>query len=134
MVKKLTKLIVVDSDGVVITCANGLVSIEDPERVRTVKREALLGTPLQLVVPFGDWVNASLDPENLVGLTAALFSARPGRTRLLEAPAEVWDFFEEEFETSEPDSFDDSNPEEYEAILTQLRDFRPIEEKTEGEE
>lgn len=89
--KKTIQMIVVDSDGEIITAANGRVSSDNPELVRIVKEQAKIGMEVQLIQPFGDYFLASLDPENLIGITAALFSARPGRTRLLEAPDEVWD-------------------------------------------
>ena len=134
MVKKITKLIVVDADGEIITCANGLVSSDNRELVRIVKREALIGTPVQLVSPFGSYVTATLDPTDLVGLTAALFSARPGRTRLLEAPAEVWDFIEEELdENEEPDSYAPVSDEDLETVLNQLENSRPVVEENEGD-
>lgn len=106
--KYVTQLIVVDADGDIVTSANGAISSENRELVRIIKREANLGTLAQLIPPFGRTVQASLDPDNLVGLTAALFTARPGRTKLLEAPPEVWEWLEEDMEGSEEDSFEDA--------------------------
>lgn len=105
--KYVTQLIVVDADGEIITAANGQVSSNNRNLIKTIKREVLLGAKVQLVFPFGRQVQASLDPTDLVGLTAALFSARPGRTKLLEAPAEVWEWMREDMEDSEGDSFPD---------------------------
>lgn len=88
--KKAVQMIVVDADGEIITAANGHVSSDNPELVKKVKNAWL---SVRLIYPFGTRVTPSLrDPENLIGITAALFSARPGRTRLLEAPAEVWEW------------------------------------------
>lgn len=95
MTKKIN-LIVVDADGEIITAANGHVSSDNPELVKLVKRSVFLPWSVQLVRPFGRWVRPSLDPENLIGITAALFSAKPGRTQLLEAPSEVMEWFQEE--------------------------------------
>lgn len=106
--KYVTQLIVVDADGDIITSANGAISSDNRELVRIIKREVNLGTLSQLIPPFGRTVQASLDPDNLVGLTAALFTARPGRTKLLEAPPEVWEWMEEDMEDSEDDSFGDA--------------------------
>lgn len=105
--KYVTQLIVVDADGEIITAANGQISSNNRDLIKTIKREVLLGTKIQLVFPFGRQVQASLDPTDLVRLTAALFSARPGRTKLLEAPAEVWEWMREDMEDSEGDSFPD---------------------------
>lgn len=116
-IKYVTKLIVVDADGEIITAANGLISSDNRELVKTIKREVLLGTRVQLIPPFGRQVETSLDPENLVGLTAALFSARPGRTNLLEAPAEVWEWLQEDMEDSEGESF---------AAVTSVEDSRAM--------
>lgn len=95
MTKK-SNLIAVDSDGELIVYENGQVISNNPELVRIVKEQAKIGMEVQLIQPFGDYFLASLDPENSIGITAALFSARPGRTRLLEAPNEVWDKFQSE--------------------------------------
>jgi hypothetical protein len=105
--KYVTQLIIVDADGEIITAANGQISSNNGDLVKTIKREVLLGTKTQLIPPFGRQIQASLDPADLVGLTAALFSARPGRTKLLEAPAEVWEWMREDMEDSEGDSFPD---------------------------
>lgn len=103
--KKIVEMIVVDADGEIITAAHGLVSSDNPELVRLVKRAAKFGFPVQLVAPFGRTVKPSLEPTDPVGITAALFAARPGRTKLLEAPAAVWGWLEEEEENSEGRSF-----------------------------
>jgi hypothetical protein len=93
--KRMPKLIVVDADGDIITAANGQLSSNNQELVRIIKREVLFRRKVQLIAPFGKKVRANLQPEDLIGITAALFSARPGRTKLLEAPAEVWEWFKE---------------------------------------
>lgn len=112
-------MIVVDSDGEIITAANGHVSSDNPELVKLVKANALIGRRVRLVEPYGEEVQAELNPENPVGITAALFSARPGRTRLLEAPAEVMDWMIDDAETGEGQSIPDSySPEETSAYLT----------------
>lgn len=123
-IKYVTKLIVVDADGELITAANGQISSDNRELVKTIKREVLLGTRTQLIPPFGRQVETSLDPDNLVGLTAALFSAKPGRTNLLEAPAEVWEWLQEDMEDSEGDSFADvTSLEESRAMFDSAENF-----------
>lgn len=94
--KEIITMIVVDADGEIITAANGHVSSDNRELVKLVKRSVFLPWTVQLVSPFGRRIRPSLDPEDLIGITAALFSARPGRTRLLSAPPEVMDWFKEE--------------------------------------
>lgn len=122
--KYVTQLIVVDADGVIITAADGLISSDNRDLVKTIKREVFLGTRTQLVFPFGRQVQASLDPTDLVGLTAALFSARPGRTKLLEAPAEVWEWMREDMEDSEGDSFPDvMTVEESQTMFSEVENF-----------
>lgn len=124
-IKYVTKLIVVDADGELVTAANGQISSDNRELVKTIKREVLLGTRVQLIPPFGRQVETSLDPENLVGLTAALFSARPGRTNLLEAPAEVWEWLQEDMEDSEGESFADvTSAEDSRAMFDSAENFQ----------
>lgn len=95
MTKKKMTMIIVDSDGEIISAADGHVSSDNKELVKMVKRSAALGSLIQLVPPFGTLVAAGLDdPENNLAITAALFSAKPGRTFLLEAPADVKDWIE----------------------------------------
>jgi hypothetical protein len=91
------QLIVVDADGVIITYANGVITSDNPEFVKKVIEAGYYGfPPIRFFEPSGRYVNPNLDPHDLIGITAALFSARPGRTILLEAPAEVKEWFAEE--------------------------------------
>lgn len=131
---KITQLIVVDADGEIITAANGLVSSDNRELVKTVKTEAELGTEVQMIVPFGERVRANLDdPKDLLGITAALFSARPGRTRLLEAPGEVWEWFNDvDKHDGEGDSIGYAyGEEEAEAMVAEAEGFRSTDELAE---
>lgn len=108
-------MIVVDADGEIITAANGLVSSDNPELVKAVKHRARIGTWVRLVEPYGREVQANLaDPKDVIAITAALFAARPGRTRLLEAPAEVKEWISQDLEDGEPQSFPDVFSEEEE--------------------
>lgn len=88
---KSIQMIIVDSDGEIITAANGRVSSNNPALVKIVKELAAIGMEVQLIQPFGDYFRANLDTKNPIGIVAALFSVNPGRTRLLEAPDEVWE-------------------------------------------
>lgn len=88
MTKK-TDLIVVDSDGELIVAANGHVSSDNRKLVKLVKEAAKNRRAVRIVFPAGTRVRASLDPADLLGITAALFAAKPGRTILLQAPVEV---------------------------------------------
>lgn len=119
MTNKIVKMTVVDADGEIITAANNLVSSDNSELVRLVKLAAKIRTEVQFVAPFGRTVQAELNPENPVGIAAALFAARPGRTRLLEAPSEVWDWLEEDYDNnSEPGSYSaDMSAENREKLL-----------------
>jgi hypothetical protein len=131
---KITQLIVVDADGEIITAANGLVSSDNRDLVRAVKIEAELGTEIQMVAPFGERIRANLeDPEDLLGITAALFSARPGRTRLLEAPGEVWEWFnDEDKHDGEGDSIGDAySAEELETMIAEAEGFKSSDELAE---
>lgn len=123
MTKKIVQMIVVDADGEIITAANGLVSSDNPELVKAVKHRARIGTYVRFVEPYGREVQANLDdPENLIGIAAALFTARPGRTRLLEAPAEVKEWILQDVEDGEPASAPAAFSEEEElAIEGRLR-------------
>lgn len=124
MTKK-TDIIVVDADGELIVAANGQISSDNRQLVKRVQRAAETGRLVQLVSPVGSRVRASLDPTDLLGITAALFAARPGRTTILEAPPEVMDWVAEESAGNEggcfnapsvaedfevPDLNDESNP------------------------
>lgn len=90
--------IVVDSDGDHIACTSGHVSSTNQEKVKAVKEASLLGTPIQIVAPFGPVVSCDLDSEDDMQVLAALFSAAPGRTRLLEAPQALISQFQEMIE------------------------------------
>lgn len=131
---KITQLIVVDADGEIITAANGLVSSDNRELVKAVKTEAELGTEIQMIAPFGERVRANLeDPADLLGITAALFSARPGRTRLLEAPGEVWEWFNDaDKHDGEGDSIGDAyTVEELETMIAEAEGFKSSDELAE---
>lgn len=113
-------MIVVDADGVIITAANGHVSSDNPELVKLVKKNALIGTYVRLVEPHGKEIQASLDPQNLIGITAALFSARPGRTKLLEAPIEVLEWLREDTDSGSEQDFS-SEPKSLEEAEAEFR-------------
>lgn len=101
---KLTQIIVVDSDGEILTAADGQVG-GSSGRVFMVKRNNLLGTPIRLTEPYGEPVRSELNIRNPIGIVAALFSAKPGRSKLLEAPPEVWDWIDSDIEKyGEPSS------------------------------
>lgn len=122
--KYVTQLIVVDSDGDIVTSANGAISSDNLELIRMIRREVYKGTLIRLVPPFGRTVEPSLNRDNLLGLTAALFSARPGRTRLLEAPPEVWEWMAEDMEDNEGDSFGEAfSVEESRAMFDAAENF-----------
>lgn len=95
MTKK-TDLIVVDSDGELIVAANGRISSDNRQLVKLVKKAVADRRLVQIVSPNGSRVRASLDQEDLIGITAALFAANPGRTKILEAPATVNEWVAEE--------------------------------------
>lgn len=122
MTKNIVKMIVVDADGEIITAANGLVSSDNPQLVKEVKRRAMLGTYVRFVEPYGREVQASLaDPSDSVKVAAALFAARPGRTKLLAAPDEVMAWISEDFNAMEPASFeDDITPEQLDEMSVTL--------------
>lgn len=111
-------MIVVDADGEIITAANGLVSSDNPELVKAVKHRARIGTWVRFVEPYGREVQANLDdPKDVIAITAALFAARPGRTRLLEAPNEVKEWISQDLEDGEPQSSPDVFSEEEEKAM-----------------
>ncbi|MGB3988249.1 MAG: hypothetical protein WBK67_00985 [Minisyncoccales bacterium] len=85
----------IDVDGELIVCTNGLVSGKR-ELVRAIKDAATLELPIQVTVPFGAEVPAGLGTGDPIRTLAALMHAAPGRCRILEAPAEVWAYFDEE--------------------------------------
>lgn len=98
--------IVVDSDGEILVSVNG--ELGGPQKlVNIAKRNVSLMREVQLVEPFGSRVTASLDPLNPLGITAALMSVKPGRSRILDAPSEVKSWIANEYENfSEPDTSD----------------------------
>lgn len=126
MTNKNVKMTVVDADGEIITAANELVSSDNPELVKRVKFAALIHSDVQFVAPYGRAVEADLDRENPIGIAAALFAALPGRTRLLEAPAEVWDWIQEDVENGEPDSYSEDMSEE--EVAAMMEDSSVLEE------
>ena len=90
-------VIVVDSDGDIITYTDGEITCDNPELVEKVEKAPFLPWRVQLISPFGQYVRPSLDPANLIGVTAAMYSANPGRSRLLEGPKEVRQWFKKEY-------------------------------------
>lgn len=107
-------MVVVDADGEIITAANGHVSSDNPELVKQVKYHVALRRRVQLTSR-GQGITATLNPSDPLGITAALFSARPGRTILLEAPEEVTTWIEKEREkTAEWGTTESLSPQEIE--------------------
>ncbi len=85
----------IDADGELIVCTDGLVSGKK-DLVRAIKDAATLELPIQVTAPFGAEVPAGLDTGDPIRTLAALMHAAPGRCRILEAPDEVWTYFDEE--------------------------------------
>lgn len=86
--------IVVDSDGELLVWTDGSLS-GSHELKKKVKRASDLEKPVNLIYGVEDVV-ASLDNiEDYLAVTAAMFAASPGRTRLLEAPKSVMEWFDE---------------------------------------
>ena len=94
-----TENIVVDSDGELIVFIEGHLSATNAQR-KTIKENVLLGYGVRLIDPFGEEIAPSLDPKTPLNVVAALFSLAPGRSRLLEAPQSVRDYFELNMESS----------------------------------
>lgn len=105
-----TKLIVVDADGELLSCSNGHIS-GSTELRRKAEIASLIGARVTLQAPFGEEVMADLtDPTNSLGIVAALFAAKPGRSRILTAPPEVWEWLDADAELNhEPISEDETD-------------------------
>lgn len=94
--RKVSKSIVVDSDGVIITYTDGKMSSNNPEILERLEN-AFFFRRVRFVMPFGTEVRPSRDPENIVGIAALMMSVRPGRSSVLEAPPEFWKWFDAEY-------------------------------------
>jgi hypothetical protein len=95
--RMVNKAIVVDSDGDIIRYLDGDISCDNPEILEHLEKGFFL-FPVRFVMPFGTLVLPSLyDSQNIVRIAAALMSANPGRSRVLEAPSEFWEWFDEEY-------------------------------------
>lgn len=83
---------VVDADGVLVVYANGVVSSDDKELVKTIRSMSERKLHVK-VKPYGrqNSVEANLN-GNHMNILAALMSAKPGRTRVLEAPDDIMNF------------------------------------------
>lgn len=88
-------ILAVDSDGELLTSAGTHIS-GSHQLVKKAKQAAMLGTLIQFVQPFGEYVEAKLDETEPLQILAALYAANPGRTTLLEAPEEVYDWLAEQ--------------------------------------
>lgn len=94
MDKYVHNTVVVDADGDVIVWVNGSLS-GDKTLVERVKFYSDLSFPVEMI-PSRHIVNADItDPENPLTALAALFMAKPGRVRVLEAPDSVIKFYKE---------------------------------------
>lgn len=100
-------IIVVDSDGEILVSTNG--ELGGPIKlVNIAKKNAAIMREVRLVEPFGRMIRADLDPENPLGIVAALMSVNPGRSRILECPSEVSTWLAEDTEMyGEPDTPDE---------------------------
>jgi hypothetical protein len=105
---KPVQMIVVDSDGEILTAANGQLSGEYA-RIQSIKRNLLLADPVEMFAPYGDAVVPELDVQNPIAIVAALFSAAPGRTSLLDAPGEVWDWFHDHMREDDEEDVTDED-------------------------
>lgn len=82
----------VDVDGELVTCVDGQLS-GPKDIVDLIKYNVLARTEVRLVQPYGRLFVASLNPEDRLGIVAALTSPSPGRSRVLTAPEEVWNYY-----------------------------------------
>lgn len=89
--------IVVDVDGVLMVATNGQLG-GNQKYANIAKRNSNIMKEVRLVEPYGDLVTADLDPENPLGITAAMMSIKPGRSRVLDAPRSVLDWLIEQDE------------------------------------
>lgn len=94
---KSKQTVVVDSDGEILVATNGHVS-GPYEYVKEVKANALIGLPVRLVEPYGELVVCDLSPDNLMGIVAALMSVKPGRSKIVDAPGEVFEWVDRNIE------------------------------------
>lgn len=85
--------IVVDSDGELIVWTNGSLSAS-PKLKKRVKEASQFDREVELIHGVQPVVANLNDDEDFLAITAAMFSASPGRSRLLEAPQVVTDWFE----------------------------------------
>lgn len=100
-------VIVVDSDGEILVSTNG--ELGGPlSLVKKAKQNAAIMKEVRLIEPFGRMVTADLNPENPLGIVAALMSVNPGRSRILECPSEVSSWLAEDSELyGEPETPDE---------------------------
>lgn len=117
--------IVIDSDGELLIYTKGHIS-GSYELKKRLQRVAALEREVQLVAPHGQTIKASLDnPADALAICAALVGVNPGRSTILDAPDEVWDFLEAQEEIfGEADNYDTIEGEleisfESEAVSTQ---------------
>ena len=83
----------VDLDGQLVVVTDGHISGATPDQHRLIQAATMTSEPVQLVAPFGDFVEANLDEDNPVGALAALAAASM-RWRLIETPPEVEAFLD----------------------------------------
>lgn len=92
--------IVVDADGEVLVWTDG--SLSGPHELKKrVKRASDLEKSVNLIYGVEDVTASLTDKKDYLAVTAALFAAAPGRTRLLEAPESVTTWFDEKSENKE---------------------------------
>lgn len=86
---------VVVIDDKMLTAVDGHLS-GDKDLLRLAQQNALLRRPIQIAPPYGEPVEAQLDdPNNRLGIIAAMMSPSPGRAKVVRAPYEVERYFAE---------------------------------------
>lgn len=92
--------IVVDSDGILFMSVDGVLTCTDQKVIARARKHSTLNTLVRLYDPFGEQVKADLTDyeNNKIGFVAAMIAANPGRSLILEAPADIMEWLEKDQE------------------------------------
>lgn len=81
-------------NGVPVTCNAGVISCKNYKMRERIKRAALIGEEVEFGAPMPTILTASNDPEDIIGLFAAMISPAPGRFEVVVAPDEVMEILQ----------------------------------------
>lgn len=76
-------------NGVPVTCNNGVISCKNYKMRERIKKAALVREEVEFGAPMPTIITASDEPDDIIGLFAAMISPSPGRFEVVVVPDDV---------------------------------------------